>query len=79
MTQIVKIVGQNSIMYVLTTYYLIISQQVTDLSTIFISKRDSLSSDYLLSKFYPEDGLLCITAVAVITNVLCRQEAGDAM
>lgn len=79
MTRTVKVLTENSSIYVITIYHLIISQQVNELSTIFISKRYSQPSDYLLSECYTEDTLLCITAVAVITNILCRQQTLDAL
>lgn len=55
--------------------HLIITQQGSELSSIFISTGDFQPSDYLLSKSYIESRLLRIFAVVIITFSLCRQQS----
>lgn len=52
-----------------------VTHKGSEQSSIFISKGDSQLSHYLLSKCYIEGRLLWITAVAIITCGLCRQQS----
>lgn len=61
--------------YSITICHLMATHKGSEQSSIFKSKGDSQPSDCLLSKCYIEGRLLWITAVAIITCGLCRQQS----
>lgn len=61
--------------YLITICHLMATHKGSEQSSIFKSKGDSQPSDCLLSKCYIEGRLLWITAVAIITCGLCRQQS----